>query len=143
MGLFDGLLGGVVGAQIAIVVNGLIEKHGGVQGIVAQLEAQGLGGAVRSWVGTGANQPITPDQVHQALGSDALKQLAAKLGMSPEDLAAKLSKVLRRQSTSSRRMAERQEPGHAYQQRGARARGDLQAPAAITRDSSACVEPAD
>src|SRR6202167_144723 len=94
MGLFDGLLGGVVGAQIAIVVNGLIEKHGGVQGIVAQLEAQGLGGAVRSWVGTGANQPITPDQVHQALGSDALKQLAARLGMSPEDLAAKLSQVL-------------------------------------------------
>ena len=94
MGLFDGLLGGVVGAEMAIVVNGLIEKHGGVQGIVAQLEQQGLGGTVRSWVGTGANQPITPDQVHQALGSDALKQLAARLGMSPEDLAAKLSQVL-------------------------------------------------
>ena len=94
MGLFDGVLGGVIGAEMATVVNGLIEKHGGVQGIVAQLEAQGLGGTVRSWVGTGANQPITPDQVHQALGSDALKQLAAKLGVSPEDLAAKLSKVL-------------------------------------------------
>jgi hypothetical protein len=36
MGLFDGLLGGVVGAEMATVVNGLIEKHGGVQGIVAQ-----------------------------------------------------------------------------------------------------------
>jgi uncharacterized protein YidB (DUF937 family) len=94
MGLFDGLLGGVIGAEMATVVNGLIEKHGGVQGIVAQLEAQGLGGTVRSWVGTGANQPITPDQIHQALGSDAVKQLAARFGMSPEDLAAKLSKVL-------------------------------------------------
>jgi uncharacterized protein YidB (DUF937 family) len=94
MGLFDGLIGGVIGAEMATVVNGLIEKHGGVQGIVAQLEAQGLGGTVRSWVGTGANQPITPDQVHQALGSDALKQLAAKLGISPEDLAAHLSTVL-------------------------------------------------
>jgi uncharacterized protein YidB (DUF937 family) len=61
---------------------------------VAQLEAQGLGGTVRSWVATGANQPITPDQIHQALGSDAVKQLAARFGMSPEDLAAKLSKVL-------------------------------------------------
>jgi uncharacterized protein YidB (DUF937 family) len=94
MGMFDGLLGGVVGAEMATVVNGLIEKHGGVQGIVAQLEQQGLGGTVRSWVGTGANQPITPDQVHQAFGSDVVKQMAAKVGMTPEDLAAKLSQIL-------------------------------------------------
>ncbi len=94
MGLFDGLLGGVVGAEMATVVNGLIEKHGGVQGIVAQLEQQGLGGTVRSWVGTGANQPITPDQVHQAFGSDTVKQIAARLNITPEDLAAKLSQVL-------------------------------------------------
>jgi uncharacterized protein YidB (DUF937 family) len=68
--MFDGLLGGVVGAEMAVVVNGLIEKHGGIQGIVAQLEQQGLGGTVRSWVGGGTNQPITPDQVHQAFGAD-------------------------------------------------------------------------
>jgi uncharacterized protein YidB (DUF937 family) len=94
MGLFDGLLGGVVGAEMATVVNGLIEKHGGIQGIVSQLEQQGFGGTVRSWVGTGANQPISPDQIHQAFGSDTVKQLAAKVGMSPEDLAAKLSQIL-------------------------------------------------
>lgn len=94
MGMFDGLLGGVVGAEMATVVNGLIEKHGGIQGIVAQLEQQGLGGTVRSWVGSGPNQPITPDQIHQAFGSDVVKQMAAKLGLSPEDLAAKLSQVL-------------------------------------------------
>ena len=70
MGMFDGLLGGVVGAEMATVVNGLIEKHGGIQGIVAQLEQQGLGGTVRSWVGTGPNQPITADQVHQAFGPE-------------------------------------------------------------------------
>jgi uncharacterized protein YidB (DUF937 family) len=94
MGLFDGILGGIVGAEMATVVNGLIEKHGGVQGIVAQLEQQGLGSTVRSWVGTGANQAITPDQIHQAFGSDAVKQIAARLNMTPEDLAAKLSQVL-------------------------------------------------
>jgi uncharacterized protein YidB (DUF937 family) len=94
MGMFDGLLGGVVGAEMATVVNGLIEKHGGVQGIISQLEQQGLGGTVRSWVGTGANQPISADQIHQAFGSDTVKQLAAKVGMSPEDLAAKLSQIL-------------------------------------------------
>jgi uncharacterized protein YidB (DUF937 family) len=94
MGMFDGLLGGVVGAEMVTVVNGLIEKHGGVQGIVAQLEQQGLGGTVRSWVGTGANQPITADQVHQAFGSDTVKELAAKVGMTPQDLASKLSQIL-------------------------------------------------
>ena len=71
-----------------------IEKHGGIQGIVAQLEQQGLGGTVRSWVGTGANLPITADQIHQAFGSDTVKELAAKVGMSPQDLAAKLSAIL-------------------------------------------------
>ena len=94
MGLLDGLLGGAVGAEMVTVVNGLIEKHGGIQGIVAQLEQQGLGGTVRSWVGTGANQPITADQVHQAFGSDTVKELAAKVGMTPQDLAAKLSQFL-------------------------------------------------
>ena len=94
MGLFDGLLGGVVGAEMATVVNGLIEKHGGVQGIVTQLEQQGLGGTVRSWVGTGTNQPISADQIHQVFGSETVKQLAAKVGLSPDVLAAKLSQVL-------------------------------------------------
>lgn len=94
MGLLDGLLGGAVGAEMVTVVNGLIEKHGGVQGIVAQLEQQGLGGTVRSWVGTGTNQPITADQIHQAFGSDTVNLLAAKVGLTPQDLAAKLSAIL-------------------------------------------------
>lgn len=94
MGLLDGLLGGVVGAEMVTVVNGLIEKHGGVGGVIAQLEQQGLGGTARSWIGTGPNQPITADQVHQAFGSDTINQLAAKIGLSPQELAAKLSTIL-------------------------------------------------
>src|SRR5665213_466249 len=94
MGLLDGRLGGAGGAEIVSVINGLIQKHGGVQGIVAQMEQQGLGNTVRSWVGSGANQPITTDQVHQAFGTDTVKELAAKVGISPEDMAAKLSQFL-------------------------------------------------
>jgi len=94
MGMFDGILGGLVGAEMATVVNALIEKHGGIQGIVAQLEQQGLGGTVKSWIGTGPNQPISADQIHQVFGSDAVKELAAKVGLSPDVLAAKLSQVL-------------------------------------------------
>jgi uncharacterized protein YidB (DUF937 family) len=94
MGMLDGLLGGAVGAGVVSVVTDLIQKHGGVQGVVAQLEQQGLGNTVRSWVGTGENQPISPEQVHSVFGSDTVKALAAKVGMTPDELAAKLSHVL-------------------------------------------------
>lgn len=94
MGLLDGLLGGAIGAEMVTVVNGLIEKHGGVQGLVKQFEQQGFGATMRSWVGTNANQPISADQVHQAIGSDTIKELAAKSGMSVDELTKKLSSIL-------------------------------------------------
>jgi uncharacterized protein YidB (DUF937 family) len=94
MGLLDGLLGGVIGAEMVTVVNGLIERHGGVQGIVRQLEEQGLGSTVHSWVANGPNQAISPAQVHQAFDADALRDLAAKAGMTPQELASKLSTIL-------------------------------------------------
>jgi uncharacterized protein YidB (DUF937 family) len=76
------------------VVGTLIEKHGGVQGIVAQMESQGLGGTVKSWVGNGANEPISAGQVHAAFGSDVIAGLAAKMGLNPNDLAEKLAQAL-------------------------------------------------
>ena len=94
MGLLDGLLGGVIGAEMVTVVNGLIEKHGGVQGIVAQFEQQGFGATVRSWVGTDANQPISADQVRQAISVDTIKELAAKSGLSVDELTKRLASVL-------------------------------------------------
>jgi uncharacterized protein YidB (DUF937 family) len=94
MGLFDGLLGGIVGAEMATVVNSLIQQHGGIQGVVAQLEQQGLGGVARSWIANGPNQPISPAQLSQVFGSGVLGQLAAKAGMDPQQLAQKLSQAL-------------------------------------------------
>jgi uncharacterized protein YidB (DUF937 family) len=46
----------------------LVEKHGGVQGIVNHLLQQGLGKAAQSWVRTGPNLPICADQIVQACG---------------------------------------------------------------------------
>jgi len=95
MGMLDGLLGGVVGAEMATLVNSFIQQHGGVQGIVTQLEQQGLGGVARSWIGNGANQPISADQLGKVFStSPVLGQLAAKAGMSPQDLAQKISEAL-------------------------------------------------
>lgn len=94
MGLFDGVLGGIVGATMASVVSGIIEQHGGVQGVVNQFEQNGLGPTVRSWVGTGANAPVSPEDVHRTIGPDLLQQLAAKAGMSVPELTQKLAQVL-------------------------------------------------
>jgi uncharacterized protein YidB (DUF937 family) len=94
MGLLDGVLGGIVGAGMVSVVNGILEKHGGVQGVVNEFERNGLGATVRSWVGAGPNDPVSPDDVHRVLGPDLLQQLSAKSGLSVQELTEKLSSVL-------------------------------------------------
>jgi len=94
MGMFDGLLGGIVGAGMVSVVNSVLEKHGGVQGVVNEFERNGLGPTVRSWVSTGPNQPVSPEDVQRALGPELLQQLAQKSGMSVQDLSRKLADVL-------------------------------------------------
>ena len=93
MGFLDGVLGRFVGGEMASVVNRLIAEQGGVSGLVSKFEQGGLGSTVQSWIGTGPNAAVSGEQVHNALGSD-LMQLAAKTGLSPQDLAQKLSQVL-------------------------------------------------
>ncbi len=94
MGLFDGLLGGIVGAGMVSVVNNLVEQQGGLQGLINKFQQQGLGETVNSWVSTGPNKSISADEVHRALGPDLLQQLSAKSGLSVQDLAQKLSTIL-------------------------------------------------
>ena len=94
MGMLDGLLGGIVGAGMVSVVNGIIEQHGGLQGVVSQFERNGLGATVQSWVGTGPNQTISQDEVHKVLGPQLLQQLSEKSGLSVQDLTQKLTHVL-------------------------------------------------
>jgi uncharacterized protein YidB (DUF937 family) len=71
-----------------------MEKHGGLQGMINECQTKGLGDAVKSWVGVGPNQAITPDQVHHLLGGDTLTALAAKTGLPLDDLKAKLAQAL-------------------------------------------------
>jgi uncharacterized protein YidB (DUF937 family) len=93
MGLLDGLLGGAVGAGVVTAMTSLIQQHGGVQGVVTQLEQQGLGNTVRSWISSGPNQPISTEQVTSAFGG-VINQIAAKTGMTPQELTQKLAQHL-------------------------------------------------
>ena len=94
MGMMDGLLGGIVGAGVVSAVNSILEKHGGLQGVVNEFERNGLGATISSWVGTGPNQPISPGDLRRTLGPDFLQQLAAKTGLSVSELTQKLAQVL-------------------------------------------------
>jgi uncharacterized protein YidB (DUF937 family) len=67
---------------------------GGLNALLQQLEAKGLGQIAQSWVGTGANQAITPEQLKSALGSDWIQQLASHLGVSPDVISSHLSEIL-------------------------------------------------
>jgi uncharacterized protein YidB (DUF937 family) len=94
MGMFDGVLGGIVGAGMVSVVSDLLDKHGGLQGIVNEFEKNGLGATVQSWVGTGPNQSVSEAEVHRVFGPELLQQLSVKSGLSVQELTAKLSHVL-------------------------------------------------
>ncbi|MES2636415.1 MAG: YidB family protein [Pseudomonadota bacterium] len=102
MGLFDSIAGSVLGkfggeqggvAQAAI---DLFNQNGGLSGILEKFKEGGLGEVAASWVGTGENLPISAEQLSSVLGNGAIADLAAKFGINPETLSAKIAEHLPR-----------------------------------------------
>jgi uncharacterized protein YidB (DUF937 family) len=81
-------------AAIGAVMNLVNSYPGGVGGLVSAFEKNGLGGVAGSWVGQGANQQISPDQVQNGLGNEALQDVAAKLGVSPDEASGVVAQLL-------------------------------------------------
>jgi uncharacterized protein YidB (DUF937 family) len=105
MGLFDDLVGKVSeavkgsGGQPGGLVEGVMglltnKETGGLEGLMQAFNQQGLGDVISSWVGTGNNLPIAPEQVQEVLGSDTIQQLAEKSGLSADAAKAKLAELL-------------------------------------------------
>jgi uncharacterized protein YidB (DUF937 family) len=69
-------------------------QPGGISGLIQQFHDKGLGGCVASWVSTGQNLPISADQIQHVLGSEQVKELAAKAGISPDAVSAHLAQLL-------------------------------------------------
>ncbi len=85
------------GGQSALLqgVLALVSQHeGGLGGLLQSFKDKGLGEAAASWVGTGENLPISGEQIKSVLGGTALGDLAAKFGMSSEDVSGRLSELL-------------------------------------------------
>ena len=95
-GVFKGVLGQLEAAVVPVVLSEVLGKGGGggLSAIVAKLEQSGLGDQVKSWIGSGHNLPITAEQLQQVLGSDTVKQLAARFGIPVDQLAKVLAQQL-------------------------------------------------
>jgi uncharacterized protein YidB (DUF937 family) len=67
---------------------------GGLRDLVDTFKQKGQGEAAESWVSRGANKPIAPPQLEQAIGPDVLETLSQQTGLSREELLSRLSKNL-------------------------------------------------
>jgi uncharacterized protein YidB (DUF937 family) len=107
MGLLDSVIAGLVGggqsggggqqsqllqAAVGMLANG--GQGGGLGDLMARFQQHGLGDVIGSWIGTGANLPISPDQLSRVLGPDTLGQIASQLGVSHGEAAGHLSQLL-------------------------------------------------
>ena len=84
MGLLDSVIGALgsqqpgggqgdlLGAVIGMLGQQSSGGLGGLGGLLQKFEQAGLGHVASSWVGTGANQPVTPDQLGGVLGGDVV-----------------------------------------------------------------------
>lgn len=84
---------------VAMVVSQLGQQQGGgaaggLGGLVEQFTRGGLGDVVSSWVGTGQNLPVSPEQLGQVFGPELLGRLTQQAGLPAEDLLGQLSQVL-------------------------------------------------
>jgi uncharacterized protein YidB (DUF937 family) len=68
--------------------------NGAVKGVLEKLHLAGLGDVAKSWVGKGANLPISVDQIKSVLGSGQIASIASKLGISTEKATFALAQVL-------------------------------------------------
>jgi uncharacterized protein YidB (DUF937 family) len=100
MGLFDSVAGAVLGnmmgekGKMAQVAMDMLNENGGLPGVLDKFKQGGLGELAASWVGTGANLPISAEQINSVLGNTAVADMAAKFGMDSQDLSAKIAEYL-------------------------------------------------
>jgi len=105
MGLLDqvtqlagGFLGNDQQSSVLKTLTGFISQQsgsgGGLTALIQGFEKNGLGQIITSWVSTGKNLPVNAEQIQKGLGSDVLQQIAAKTGLSPDQVSSHLTEVL-------------------------------------------------
>jgi uncharacterized protein YidB (DUF937 family) len=66
----------------------------GLGGLIKQFQQKGLGDVVDSWVSTGKNKNVAPDQISVALGGDVVDDLSRRTGLTRDQVVAELARML-------------------------------------------------
>jgi uncharacterized protein YidB (DUF937 family) len=82
------------GTGPAAVSAGQQGPFGGLDVLIDQFKKSGLEDVMKSWIGTGQNQPISPTQLRQTIGEKTVNDLARQSGASQDDLLSQLAKYL-------------------------------------------------
>ena len=99
MGLLDslkGALGAVESSAFPAMVNAVLAQtqYHDLAGLVAALEKGGLGPQVQSWLGNGANMPVTEEQLKTVLGNAQVQELARHAGLPVDEILKLLAQYL-------------------------------------------------
>ena len=85
-------LGGLLGNLGAAGSGGLLS--GGLKALVERFTTNGQSDAANSWLGTGPNKDLAPEQVKSGIGSDVLATLSQQTGLSQDELLSRLTRAL-------------------------------------------------
>jgi uncharacterized protein YidB (DUF937 family) len=88
--MLKSLLGQGDSSALPALINAVLAKtqYHDLNGLVAALQKGGLDAQVKSWLGPGANLPITEEQLKAVLGNAQVQDFARHLGL-PVDQALK------------------------------------------------------
>jgi uncharacterized protein YidB (DUF937 family) len=65
-----------------------------IERLVQRVERGGLGDVIGSWIGSGPNQPIGTDQLHQAIGPETIERLPQKTDIGKGELLPLVAQIL-------------------------------------------------
>ena len=91
-----GIINGAIGElekHPELISQGL-QKIGGLQGVLDKLHQAGLDKQVASWLSSGKNMPVTPDQLRNALNDKQLQQIARSMGLPVDQALEVIAKYL-------------------------------------------------
>lgn len=85
-GGLGGLLGG--GANAGSILSG------GLGELLERFKQSGEGETAESWVKSGPNRPVAPEQLERAIGQDVIAKLVHETGLSRDELMSRLTRNL-------------------------------------------------
>ena len=88
------VLGGEGQTKALQLIQALLQSQGGVQGLIEKFQQGGLEQIVKSWIGTGENQPISVSQILEVFGKDNIDNAAQAVGVEQQEAPNLLSEYL-------------------------------------------------